>query len=537
MKPPRFASTGLQLLILSAALLFPGLATAHDDAVEKLGVVHFPISCAEESQRGFDRALAMFYNFWFPPTNKAFAEVAKGDPGCAMAYWGIAISARSNPLVGAPSAEALQRGSEAIATARSLDPGTAREREYIAALNVYYTDWEKVDHASRVLAYEKAMEGVHSRYPDDPDAAVLYSLALNEAITVQPADKTYARQLKAAALAKAVLDKHAEHPGALHFLIHSYDFPALADRGITAAQSYGTIATSAPHARHMPSHIYSMLGMWPESILSNRSALSVAGNYVHAIDFMVYAHLQLAQDRAAERLMQESFALQKSGGAAQRTPTGAVLTVYTAYAAIPARYALERGAWAEAAALEVFPRSPPADAITRFVRAMGLARIGDAARARMEIDALSALRDELIQSNQAYWAEQLEIQRVAASAWAALAERDPVAALDLMRAAADMEDASEKHVAMENRLWPMREILGELLLELRQPAQALREFEISLDAARNRLRGYYGAAKAARDSGNEEKAAGYFGEILKLSKDADSSREEIDAARAYLGKG
>lgn len=534
MKLQPFVPLGSACLVLFLTIACSGSAVAHDDAKERLGTVHFPISCSDDAQRDFDRALAMFYNFWFPNANKAFEDVARAAPDCVMAYWGFAIAQRSNPLVGAPSADTIERGWEAIEKAKSLAAKTPRERDYLAALNAYYQDWNKVDHRTRVLAYEQAMEKMYLRYPGDLEAAVLYALALNEAITVLPADKTYARQLKAANILKAVLSIQPEHPGALHFLIHSYDFPALADRGVEASKLYSTTATSAPHALHMPSHIYSMLGMWPESIQANRSALGVAKTYVHAIDFMVYAHLQSAQDREAERLLRESIVLQKSGGAAQRTPTGAVLTVYTAYAAIPARFALERGAWAEAAALELRPRSAPADSITRFVRAMGFARLGDPASARKEIDELQLLQDELIRSNQDYWAEQVEIQRRAASAWVAFAEGALARALSMMRSAADMEDASEKHVAMENRLWPMREILGELLLELGQPEQALAEFETSLSAARNRMRGFYGAATAAQMAGNEQKATHYYGEILRLAANADSQRKEIDAARAYM---
>ena len=534
MKPSGFVVPRRAGIVLLLAFACTAPATAHEEVSEKLGTVHFPISCGEHVQRDFNRALAMFYNFWFPNTNKAFEEIARAEPDCVMAYWGFALAQRSNPLVGAPPADAMTRGWEAMQKAKTLPAKTPRERDYLAALDVYYRDWKEIDHRTRVLAYEQAMEQLHLRYSGDSEAAVLYALALNEAIAVLPADKTFARQLKAAGILEAVLSKQPEHPGALHFLIHSYDFPALADRGIDAARLYGSAATSAPHALHMPSHIYSMLGMWPESIQANRSALGVAKTYVHAIDFMVYAHLQSAQDREAERLLRESIALQASGGAAQRTPTGAVLTVYTAYAAIPARYALERGAWAEAAALELRPRSAPADAITRFVRAMGLARLGDAVGARTEIDALRVLHDELIQSKQDYWAEQVEIQHRAASAWAALAEGRHAEALSLMTAAADAEDASEKHVAMENRLWPMREILGELLLELGRPAEALAAFEPSLDAARNRMRGFHGAATAAQLIGDAEKAAHYYGEILKLASHADSPRREIDAARAYL---
>jgi tetratricopeptide (TPR) repeat protein len=530
----KFASSAVALTACILSLANPGPASAHDEP-GKLGKVDFAVACGTETQQGFNTAVAMLHNFWYPQSVNAFAELAKADPGCAMAYWGIAMGERTNPLVGAPPAALAKRGSEAIEKAKTLGAKTERERDYIAAMDVYYKDWDKLEYRARVLAYEKAMEQLSLRYPEDVEAALFYALALNEAITVLPADKTYSRHLKAAAICEKVLAKNPDHPGALHYQIHSYDYPALATRGVAAAGRYASVATSAPHALHMPSHVYSMLGMWQESIESNRAALGVAKSYVHAMDFTAYAYLQMGQDRQAERLMNESLALQKAaGGAFQRSPTGGVLPVYTAYAALPARFAIERGAWAEAAALELRPTAPPADAITHFTRAMGSARLGDVANARKDIDKLQALRDELASSKQDYWAEQVDIQRKAATAWVAQAEGKKADALALMRSAADLEDASEKSVAMENRLWPMRELLGELLLEQNEPALALKEFETSLGEARNRLRGFYGAAKAAEKAGDRRKAAAFYEKIVTLTKTADSDRPEIKQAKVFL---
>jgi hypothetical protein len=333
-----------------------------------------------------------------------------------------------------------------------------------------------------------------------------------------------------------VLAKQPDHPGALHYLIHSYDFPALASRGVRVAYHYANVAPSAPHALHMPSHIHSMLGSWDESIKSNQLAIGVAKSYVHATDFMVYAHLQLAQDKAARTLVEGAAELQKAGAPAQRTPTGALLSVYTAYAAIPARYAIERGAWSEAAALELHPTAPPADAITLFTRAMGFARLGDVASARREIAKLQEVHDELVRLNDRYWAEQVNIQQKAASAWAAHAEGRKADAVRLMREAADLEDASEKHIAMENRLWPMRELLGELLLERGEATTALRAFEKSLDNSRNRLRSYYGAARAAELLGRRHAAATYYAKLVELASNPDSEREPIAQAKAFLAR-
>ena len=504
-------------------------------AQEKLGKVDFPISCSPEAQAQFNRAVAMLHSFWFPQAPKAFAAVSETDPGCAMAHWGIAISQRANPLVGPPDAAALKRGLASIERAKAIGAKTQRERDYIAAIELFYKDSDKLDHRTRVLAYEKALEQLYLAYSQDTEAAIFYALAINEAIDFE--DKTYARQLKAAQILQRVWAKQPEHPGVLHYLIHSYDFPPLASRGLATARRYAAVAPSAPHALHMPSHVFSMLGMWQESIKSNREALGVAKNYVHAMDFMVYAHLQGAQDSEAKRLLEESAALYKTQApTAELTPTGGVLAVHTAFAAIPARYAIERGAWADAAALQPRPSTPAADAITYFTRAMGKVRNGDVNGARKDIEQLESLKNTLTTAKQKYWADQVEIQRRAAAAWAAHADGKSDEALKLMRSAAQLEDASEKHVAMENRLWPMHELLAELILAMNQPAQALSEFEASFKAAPNRFRGYYGAAKAAERLGDQKKARRYYEKLLELCKQADGERPELVEAKAFLAK-
>ena len=504
-------------------------------AQEKLGKVDFPISCSTEAQAQFNRAIAMLHSFWFPQAPKAFTAVSETDPGCAMAHWGIAISQRANPLVGAPDAAALKRGLASVERAKAIGAKTQRERDYIHAIELFYKDFDKLDHRTRVLAYEKTMERLYLAYSDDPEAAVFYALALNEAIDFE--DKTYARQLKAAKILAKVYAQQPEHPGALHYLIHSYDFAPLAARGLDTANRYASVAPSAPHALHMPSHVFSMLGLWQESIKSNKEALGVAKNYVHAMDFMVYAYLQGAQDGEAKRLLEESAALYKAQApTAELTPTGGVLTVHTAFAAIPARYAIERGAWADAAALQPRPSTPAADAITYFTRAMGAVRSGNAGAARKDIEQLETLRNTLSTAKQKYWADQVEIQRRAATAWVAHAEGNKNEALKMMRSAAALEDASEKQPAMENRLWPMRELLAEMLLQMNEPAQALKEFEASFKAAPNRLRGFYGAAKAAERVGDQKKAKTYYEKLVALCKQADGQRPELAEAQAFLAK-
>jgi tetratricopeptide (TPR) repeat protein len=522
--------------LLVVASLLSARAAFGQDHPEKLGVVHFPVSCTPAAQQQFDGAVALLHNFAYPQDLRAFDEVAKIDSSCAMAYWGIAISRRANPLIGSVDSSALKEGLAAAERAVTVHAATQRERDYIAAIEVYYKDWNRLDHRTRVLAYEKAMEQLHRTYPDDQEAAVFYALSLDEAASVLPADKTYDRQLRAAAILEKVLAAHPDHPGALHYLIHTYDFPSLADRGVAAAERYGAVAPSASHALHMPSHVYSMLGMWQESIAANQASLTVAKTYAHAMDFMAYAYLQGAQDSAARRVVDQSAALQATQSPSGASPSGAALAGYTAVAAIPARYALERGAWTEAAALQPLHMTPVADAITYFVRAVGAARSGDVAGARQSIAQLRQLQAVLAQSRQDYWAQQVMIEEIAAEAWADNAEGKRDDGLTLMRSAADLEDASEKHIAMENRLWPMRELLGEMLLQSNEPVQALDAFKASLQSARNRYRGLYGAAKAAERAGDRQTARAYYEKLLALCSHADTARPELAEAKGYLSR-
>ncbi len=451
---------------------------------QDLGRVHFETSCTPQAQEKFDRGLAMVHSFFYPNSVQAFTEAAAADPQCAIAYWGIAISHRPNPLILPLTAAALKNGLEAVEKGKAIGAKTERERDWLTAIELYYKDYDKVDQTQRGLAYEKAMERLAQKYPDDPEAAVFYALALNE--TALPSDKTYAKQLKAGAILEKIVAELQDHPGALHYLIHTYDYPPLAQRGLDAANKYAEVAPAAPHAQHMPSHTYSMLGLWTQSVASNTKTRALAREYS-----------------------------------------------YTGLAAVPARFALERQAWKEAAALE--PRGsqfPQAEAITYFARAMGSARSGDLAAAEREVDKLKELRAALENASQSYWADQVEVQMLAASAWIAQAKGEKERALKLMRAAADLEDSSAKHIAMENRLYPMRELLGDLLLEQQQPGAALTEYETSLVSTPNRLRGLYGAANAAKAANQPEKATVYFRKLAEMTKDADADRVEIRRRRS-----
>src|SRR5262245_38187422 len=498
-------------------------------ADSQLGKVSFPTSCDPKVQAQFERGVAMLHSYWFINARKTFESVLQQDPGCAMAYWGIAVDLLGNSLVGPPPAKVAQEAWQALEKARAVGAKTARERDWIEALSAYFRDHDKVDVNTRLLAYTKAMEGMTQRYPDDYEAWAYYALTLQA--SAPKTDKTYSNQLKSAEILERLFKQNPEHPGVAHYLVHAYDYPPLADKGIRIANIYGKLAPAASHARHMPSHIYSMVGMWEDSVASNLSALEIQPDYYHAADFTVYAHLQLAQDAKAKAMIEKAT---KTADTGTRVVT---FVNFTALAAMPARYVLERGDWAGAAALPMMPtQHPQADSITRFARGLGMARSGNLAGAKQEIEAMQALRAALAKSNQQYWAERTDEQVYAVSAWIAKAEGNRDLAGKLMRAAADSADGAVKHVAMENRLYPMRELLGDLLLEMGQASAALPEYEASLVENRNRYRAFWGAARAAEGAGDRKKARDYYARIVELTRNADTQRPELARAKAYLAQ-
>jgi len=517
-----------KLFSVVAGLVAAGLAgSASAQSDEKLGKLSFSISCDPLVQADFERGVAMLHSYWFNYARKTFEGILQKDPSCAMAYWGIAMDLLGNTLATTPSRAEAQAGWEALEKARAAGAKTQRERDWIEALGAYYREHDKIPVDARLAAYNTAMEQMVQRYPDDYEARVFYALTLQA--SASKADTTYANQLRSAAILEKLYEENSQHPGVSHFIIHAYDFAPLAEKGIPAARRYAGIAPAVPHARHMPSHIYSMVGLWEESIASNAAALEIQPDYYHASDFSVYAHLQLAQDAKAKAMIEKSLATPDRG---DRPITFAN---FTAKAAMPARFALERGDWAGAAALPS-PTSqyPQADSLTRFARGIGMARSGDLAGAKHEIEAIKQLRDTLARANQTYWADRSDEQMLALTSWVASGEGNAEQGLKLMRAAADREDSSIKHVSMENRLYPMRELLADLLLETGQPAAALKEYETALKDYPVRYRGFLGAARAAEKAGDRQKAASYFRRLLELSKNADTERPEIRSAKAFV---
>jgi len=525
------------MLIISA--LLSGLAAqvvlAHDDPVggrapEQLGKLSFPTSCDPKVQAQFERGVALLHSFWFPEGQKALLGVLEADPSCSIAYWGIGVNRLLNPFGGQPAEKVLLEGQAAVDKALAAPPKTQRERDYVNAIATLYTH-DRAPWRERVLRYEKAMEQLAQRYPEDKEAAIFYALALNVAADLN--DKTYARQLKAAEILEPIFAAQPDHPGVAHYLIHSYDYPPIADKGLPAARKYAAVAPSAAHALHMPSHIFTRVGAWEDSIETNRRAEETArknntpDDVLHALDYQVYALLQLARDteakQAIERGEAEAARYQRNSGAYGLAAGGA-------------RYAIERGDWKMAA--QIKPRTskfPYADAMIHFARAIGAARSGDADSAQKDVAQLAQLRDALAARKDAYWTGQVEAQRLSAQAWVELAQGRRDAALALMRQAADMQDASEKATVTPGYIVPAREQLGEMLLELKQPAQALKEFEASAMHNLNRFRNIHGSAVAATQIGDAAKAHAYYAKLLQLAAKGDA-RPELQQAKTWLAR-
>ena len=536
------------VLFLAAALfalpIQPGArADAGPAAAKASGEVNFQISCGPAVQKTFKEAVWTLHSFWYPEALKGFTAVTEAEPGCAMGYWGIAMS-HWYPLWFPPSPAALKAGAEAVEKAVAAGPKTGREKEYIAAIAAFYRDSDKLDHQTRAVAYEKAMEQVYLRYPEDREAAVFYGLALNA--SALPTDKTYANKRKAAEILNKVWAEQPNHPGVVHYLIHSDDLDQFAAAGLDAAICYSKIAPDVPHALHMPSHIFTRLGMWQQSIDSNRAAHAAAVAYVrktlgpesfdietvHTMDYLEYAYLQTAQDREAKEVVDELTSFRQS--AAPNLPTA------YAVAAIPVRFALERRDWHAAASLSApaigFPleRFPWAEAMLSFARSLGAAQTGDIPGAQAEIAKLQSLEDKLLEAKDSYWANQVEVQRLGAASILAHVQGDDKKAIELARAAADLDATMDKHPATPAAVLPARELLADLLLELNEPGAALKEYEQALRNDPNRFRSILGRARAAKQLGDIAASRDAYQKLVALSTSAVSERPELSEAKAFL---
>ncbi len=506
---------------------------------DQLGAAHvkFETSCAAAVRSEFNKGVALLHSFWFPQAVATFESILKSDPSCAMAYWGIALSHWGNPFAGIKGVRPVEMTRAAIDKAKATGSPTPRERAFIDAVATLTTDTTPGTHAARIGAYEAAMAKLTGDYPSDNEAKMFYALAINQ--TAPPSDKTYAKQLQAAAILEPLFKQMPEHPGLAHYIIHAYDTPALADKALVAARRYASLAPAVPHALHMPSHTFTRVGSWKESIETNRRSAEAArkdkgaGEELHALDYQAYAYLQTSQDKAAKAVLDHALSIV---GGAEGMAAGAAGAGAYAIAAIPARYALERGAWAEAAALPERPATTPfTEAITHFARAIGAARSGNPAGAAADIEKLAELRDKLKSMQDAYWTEQVDIERRIALAWVAYAEGRKDAGIAELSAAADAEDATDKSAISPGPIAPARELLGDMLLDAGRAKEALVAFEATTKKEPNRFRGVYGAGRAAEAAGDRAKATRYYKQLLQIAKEADTMRPELAAATKFVG--
>jgi hypothetical protein len=510
---------------------------------EKLGVVHFATSCNAGAQKEFDRAVALLHSFQFSRAIEGFNAVLGEDATCGIAYWGIALSDWSNPFApGMKAKSQLQAGRGSVERGNTVGAKTERERAYLASVGKLYSDFGRTPQRARLIGYRDAMREVAAKYPEDHEAQIFYALAL--AASEDPADKTYAGRLQAGAILEKLFKEEPTHPGLAHYIIHTYDVPALAGRALVAARRYSEIAPDAPHALHMPSHTFTRTGYWQESIDSNIAAAAAArregqtAEELHASDYEIYAYLQTGQDKAAGRIVNSLPEIATLfDPKAVLSGAGGPAVGYFALAAIPARYALERRDWKQAVQLPLRDTPfPYTDAMTWFARGLGAARLGQAPAANESATALRQIRERLSKARENYWARQVEIQELAVRAWAALAEGEKKEALRQMKSAAELEDGTEKSAVTPGPLAPARELLGEMLLELKEPAHALEQFEATLNKEPGRLRALYGAAHAAQLNGSRDMSQKYFREVLKVCGRADKpGRSEVtEAQRAIL---
>jgi hypothetical protein len=534
--------TGSLALLLIAAL-YPLTLLADDvhhhdahDANEKLGTVNFPTSCTPEAQKRFERGLALLYSFEYEVADNQFQEVAASDPQCAMAYWGRAMTL-FHQLWNRTSDEDLKRGHDLTEKARRLHPATAREREYIEAAAVYYRSSDKLDYKDRVDAYAHAVDKLHEHYPRDREAGVFYALAL---LSSGPdRDPSHRNEKKAVAILNKLYAEQPDHPGIAHYIIHACDNPAMANLGLDAARKYAAIAPSSPHAVHMPSHIFARLGLWQEDINSNLAAIAEADKMeamhlhvlhhkLHSMDFLQYAYLQIGDDAKARAIFAQLTAI----------PRSELMAEFQDYyddmqADFPANYAIERRQWNDVMKLEPLAGAQPSiQAVTVWAHAIAAGHLGDAAAATAALRQYEALLAEVRKGPKSYLADGMQHDHDVVEAWALFAQGKNDAALKRMRAVADTQDKVGKR---ETEL-PAREMVGDMLLKLDRPVEALGEFEISLRTDPNRFNGLYGAAHAAELAQQKQKAAMYYAQLLKNCAASNSDRPELERARTLVAE-
>lgn len=531
------------LLVYTLLLVLPGsgnTVTRADTYGDRLGTVRISLSCNEEANRQVKRGLALLHHMTYEGARAAFTAASGMDSDCAMAYWGQAMSFIHPLWSDPPSEDDFKKGRALLKQARESTQHDEREHAYIEALEAYYErGWNRKE-TSNLNAFAQAWEEVYRRFPDDVEAASFYALA--HMATADPSDKSFARQREAGAIAEKVLARVPDHAGAHHYIIHSYDYPPLAGKAVGVARSYGDIAPDIPHALHMPTHIFTRLGFWKESIAMNlRSADAalkhpagdeISLHYLHAQDYVAYAYLQRAEDDEAKQVLKVLRGLQK--------PCQPHVASSYALAAVPARIALERHQWVDAARLQPrnpdnypWERFPAMEAITHFARALGAARSGDTQTALQTLEKLIALREKAAETS-AYWAKQIEIQRLSAKAWLTYEQGKQEEALDVMRSAAELEASTEKHPVTPGEVLPARELLADMLLEMGRYEEAHTEYEAALLRNPNRFNSLYGAGRAAELGGDKGKAALYYGKLIEMTANRGTERVKLQQAKKFL---
>jgi tetratricopeptide (TPR) repeat protein len=526
------------LLFFVILIAFPVLADDqehhHEDlTAEQLGTVRFPISCSAPVQKPFERGVALLHSFWYEEAKKEFIQIGKDDPHCGMAHWGVAMSLW-HQLWNQPDAKVISRGLEEARKAKKGKP-TPRERAYIAAITAFYSNSGKLDNDARAKAYSDAMKKVYETYPDDHEAAVFYALSL---LASEPHnDETFANRKQAAAILEKLFAVEPDHPGVAHYLIHSYDKPQLAQLGIPAARRYAQIAPAAPHAVHMPSHIFARVGLWQDDINSNLASIAATrktaamhmggeGHQFHAMDFLVYAYLQSGREDEAQKVIDEVKTLPPMP---DMYGMGFDPRVY-ALSAFPAICDLELRHWSDAAALTPVDGAQGDRGITYWARAIGAARSGNLAQAHKDLEQIDAVRNDLLKDKKADFAEAVLQDYREAAAWVAHAEGKDDEAISALRALADQNDK----LGDEPRTIPAREMLADMLLEAHRPQEALIEYQIDLRLNPNRFNGLFGAARSAEESGKQADAAEYYGLLLKTCAGSTSARPELSHAKKLV---
>jgi tetratricopeptide (TPR) repeat protein len=532
------------IAVMAACLVCPPAFAQHDThgggalSTEQVGTVDFQTSCSPAVKVDMNRAVALLHSFWFPEARQEFTTIAGKDPNCAMAHWGIALTYWGNPFGGLRTPETIATGKAAIDKAQATGTPTRREKGYIDAVAGLFSSADVTTQRARVVAYEQTMGQIAKDNPGDTEARIFWALAVAQ--TATPTDKTYAANLRAAEILEPLFKKMPAHPGVAHYIIHSYDAPPLANRGLLAARSYASIAPAVPHALHMPSHTFTRVGFWKESIDTNRKSAEAArkaggaagaGEELHALDYQTYAYLQLADDASAKGVRDHAATIAGVGSTA--AAAGAAGAGAFALAAIPARYVLEREAWAEAATLTVrpTPAAPYTEAITHFARGLGAARGGKPADAAVEIERLAAIQARMLEMKDAYWAEQVDIQRRVVEAWKVYAEGDKAKGVSLLSAVADAEDLTDKSAVTPGPLAPARELLGFMLLDAGQPKEAQAAFQKTITKEPGRFLGLYGAARAAEAAGDKAAAAALYKKLLDMTGAAQTARPALAHAK------